>query len=128
MNFYLAFVGGHEMIFIFLLLLLLFGAKKLPGLARGIGQSLGEFKKARKEFEDEIHLAQDLEEDVSLKPKRRPVDVSTAPKSNPTHPADPVDPASKPAPNAAAATAAENAAEPEAAEPVGAKANKATVQ
>jgi sec-independent protein translocase protein TatA len=35
--------------------LLLFGAKKLPELARGIGQSLGEFKKAREDFEREIH-------------------------------------------------------------------------
>jgi sec-independent protein translocase protein TatA len=34
---------------------LLFGAKKLPELARGIGQSLGEFKKARDEFEREVH-------------------------------------------------------------------------
>jgi TatA/E family protein of Tat protein translocase len=33
---------------------LLFGAKKLPELARGLGQSLGEFKKARDEFEREL--------------------------------------------------------------------------
>jgi sec-independent protein translocase protein TatA len=37
------------------IVLLLFGAKKLPELARGIGQSLGEFKRARDEFEREIH-------------------------------------------------------------------------
>ncbi len=42
------------MILIFLILLLLFGAKKLPQLARGIGKSVGEFRKAREEFEDEI--------------------------------------------------------------------------
>lgn len=47
--------GGPELIFIILLVLLLFGAKKLPELARGLGQSLGEFKKAREEFEREIH-------------------------------------------------------------------------
>lgn len=39
---------------IFILLLLLFGAKKLPELARGMGRSLGEFKRAREEFEEEI--------------------------------------------------------------------------
>ena len=42
------------MFLIFMVLLLLFGAKKLPQLARGIGKSVGEFRKAREEFEDEI--------------------------------------------------------------------------
>ena len=42
------------MIVIFLIVLLLFGAKKLPELARGVGKSMGEFKKARDEFEKEI--------------------------------------------------------------------------
>ena len=57
MNTALAFLGTlgtQEMILIFLILLLLFGAKKLPQLARGIGKSVGEFRKAREEFEDEI--------------------------------------------------------------------------
>ncbi len=47
-------LGGGEIALIFLVLLLLFGAKKLPELARGIGKSAGEFKKAREEFEEEI--------------------------------------------------------------------------
>ena len=46
--------GGQEMILLFLLVLLLFGAKKLPEFARGLGRSLGEFRKAKEEFEDEI--------------------------------------------------------------------------
>ena len=46
--------GGPETIFIALIFIVLFGAKKLPELARGIGQSLGEFKKARDEFEREV--------------------------------------------------------------------------
>lgn len=46
--------GGPEIVFILVIVLLLFGAKKLPELARGLGQSLGEFKKARDEFEREI--------------------------------------------------------------------------
>jgi len=50
----LANIGPMEISLIFLALLLLFGAKKLPELARGIGKSMGEFKKARTEFEDEI--------------------------------------------------------------------------
>jgi sec-independent protein translocase protein TatA len=46
--------GMQEMVVIFIIILLLFGAKKLPELARGIGKSMGEFKKARDEFEHEI--------------------------------------------------------------------------
>jgi sec-independent protein translocase protein TatA len=46
--------GWPETIFILIVVVLLFGAKKLPELARGIGQSLGEFKKARDEFEREL--------------------------------------------------------------------------
>ena len=51
--------GGPEMILIFILVLLLFGAKKLPQLARGIGKSAGEFKKAKDEFETQIKSAAD---------------------------------------------------------------------
>jgi sec-independent protein translocase protein TatA len=46
--------GWPETIFILIVVVLLFGAKKLPELARGLGQSLGEFKKARNEFEREL--------------------------------------------------------------------------
>jgi sec-independent protein translocase protein TatA len=51
--------AGPEMIFIFVIVLLLFGAKKLPQLARGVGKSAGEFKKAKAEFENEIKSAAD---------------------------------------------------------------------
>jgi sec-independent protein translocase protein TatA len=47
-----------EMIMIFVVILLLFGAKKLPELARGIGKSMGEFKKARDDFERELTTAE----------------------------------------------------------------------
>lgn len=51
-------MGTQEMVIIFLIVLLLFGAKKLPQLARGVGKSMGEFKKARDEFENEIQRAE----------------------------------------------------------------------
>lgn len=53
-----------EMIVIFVVILLLFGAKKLPELARGIGKSMGEFKKARDDFERELTRS---EHDVQVK-------------------------------------------------------------
>jgi sec-independent protein translocase protein TatA len=52
-------LGGPEIAVIFVVVLLLFGAKKIPELARGLGKSMGEFKKARTEFEDEIKRAAD---------------------------------------------------------------------
>lgn len=46
-------LGGGELLLIFAILLLLFGGSKLPGLAKGLGQSVREFKKAAKEGEDD---------------------------------------------------------------------------
>jgi sec-independent protein translocase protein TatA len=42
-------LGTTEIIIVFLIVLLLFGGAKLPGLAKGLGQSIREFKKAAKE-------------------------------------------------------------------------------
>lgn len=50
-------LGGMDLIWILLLILLLFGAKKLPELARGMGQAIKEFQKAKDEFSDELHKA-----------------------------------------------------------------------
>ncbi|QBG46314.1 twin-arginine translocase TatA/TatE family subunit [Verrucomicrobia bacterium S94] len=41
--------GGPELLVILFIILLLFGAKKLPELSRSLGKSLGEFKKGQKE-------------------------------------------------------------------------------
>jgi sec-independent protein translocase protein TatA len=41
------------------LVLVLFGAKKLPVFARSLGRSMGEFRKAKEEFESELHNAAD---------------------------------------------------------------------
>ena len=47
-------LGGPDLIIIMLIVLLLFGAKKLPELARGMGQAVREFSKAKDEFEREV--------------------------------------------------------------------------
>ncbi|MBI2496501.1 MAG: twin-arginine translocase TatA/TatE family subunit [Opitutae bacterium] len=45
-------LGGTELIIILVIILLLFGGAKLPALAKGLGQSIKEFKKAAKEGDD----------------------------------------------------------------------------
>lgn len=46
-------LGGTELIIILVIILLLFGGAKLPQLAKGLGQSVKEFKNAAKDSEDE---------------------------------------------------------------------------
>jgi sec-independent protein translocase protein TatA len=50
-------LAGPDLIIILLIVLVLFGAKKLPELARGMGQAIKEFQKAKDEFGDELHKA-----------------------------------------------------------------------
>ncbi|TCD48739.1 twin-arginine translocase TatA/TatE family subunit [Chlorobium sp. N1] len=52
-------LGGQELILILMIILLLFGAKKLPELARGLGKGMKEFKKAQSEMEEEFNKAID---------------------------------------------------------------------
>src|SRR5215472_14865156 len=49
--------GPSEWMLILIIVLVLFGAKKLPELARSLGQSMNEFRKAREEFDKELHRA-----------------------------------------------------------------------
>jgi sec-independent protein translocase protein TatA len=46
--------GGPELLIILLIAVLLFGANKLPKLARSSGQAMGEFQKGREEINDEL--------------------------------------------------------------------------
>jgi sec-independent protein translocase protein TatA len=76
-------IGGQELIFILLIILILFGAKKLPELARGMGQAVKEFQKAKDEFSDELHKADKGQADAK-KPEVRSAEatvprVETAP-------------------------------------------------
>lgn len=73
-------IGGPELMMIMFIVLLLFGANRLPELARGIGKSLREFKKAASGVEDEV---------------RRAMEEEPQPKKFPTHP--PAVPPQKPA-------------------------------
>ena len=52
-----AMLGGWEIVLILAVVLILFGAKKLPELAKGLGTGIKEFKKATRDVTDEIHSA-----------------------------------------------------------------------
>lgn len=60
-----AMLGYPEIIGILVITLLLFGAKKLPELARGLGQGIREFKNASNEIQD------DLQRSIDAPPARR---------------------------------------------------------
>jgi sec-independent protein translocase protein TatA len=52
-------LGAGEIILIILVILLLFGAKKIPELAQGLGKGMKEFKKAVRDVEEEIKKTDD---------------------------------------------------------------------
>jgi len=52
-------LGGWEIVLILAVVLILFGAKKLPELAKGLGSGIKEFKKATREVTEEISTAMD---------------------------------------------------------------------
>jgi sec-independent protein translocase protein TatA len=94
-------LGGPDLIVILLIVLLLFGAKKLPELARGMGQAFREFNKAKDEFEREVAkpvndlavqpapntLAQKTGEAASAAPPpAAPATQTPAPESTPRQP------------------------------------------
>ena len=63
-----AMLGGWEVFAILAAILILFGSKKLPELAKGLGQGIREFKKATREVTDEVQNAND---DAPVQPQRK---------------------------------------------------------
>jgi TatA/E family protein of Tat protein translocase len=63
-------IGGPELLLIMFIILLLFGANRLPELAKGIGKSVREFKKAASGVEEEVRRA--MEEHEEPPPKKFP--------------------------------------------------------
>ncbi|MGB5849440.1 MAG: twin-arginine translocase TatA/TatE family subunit [Ignavibacteriaceae bacterium] len=57
-------LGAGEIILILLVVLILFGAKKIPELAKGLGKGMSEFKKGLKEVENEIKDADKKADDT----------------------------------------------------------------
>lgn len=72
-------LGMGQIILILLVVLLMFGAKKLPELAKGLGQGIKEFKKASREMQNEISQA--ASEDIA--PPKREEPAKTVATSDP---------------------------------------------
>ncbi|WP_254829935.1 Sec-independent protein translocase subunit TatA/TatB [Haloglomus salinum] len=58
--------GGPELIVILLIIVLLFGAQKLPKLARSTGEAMGEFQKGREEVEQELQEMREGQENEGV--------------------------------------------------------------
>ena len=72
-------LGGLEMLVIFMLGLMLFGGKRLPEVAKGLGKSIREFKRAASGVEDEIRRAMDMDSSPHRRPPvRRPRSIKPA--------------------------------------------------
>ena len=62
----LLFISGAEIVIVLVVILLLFGSKKIPELARGLGKGMKEFKRAaddiKKEIKDETDILDDIKD------------------------------------------------------------------
>lgn len=61
-------LGMGQIILILLVVLLMFGAKKLPDLAKGLGQGIKEFKKATRDIQDEVTKAANAPDEPPSRP------------------------------------------------------------
>ena len=63
-------LGPWELLLVFLAILLLFGAKRLPEIAQGMGKGIKEFKKAMKDTTDEIKGSVNLDDEAAKAPPK----------------------------------------------------------
>jgi len=63
-------IGGWEILIIILLILIFFGAKKIPELAQGLGKGIKEFRKAARDIQEDISLDEKKLDDKSNESKQ----------------------------------------------------------
>jgi sec-independent protein translocase protein TatA len=74
--------GPTEWVVILMIVLVMFGAKKLPELAKSLGQGMNEFRKARQEFDKELQV---VTQDIKVQPPT----TQTSPPVQPARPDQP---------------------------------------
>ena len=74
--------GPTEWVVILMIVLVMFGAKKLPELAKSLGQGMNEFRKARQEFDKELQV---VTQDIKVQPPN----TQTSPPVQPARPDQP---------------------------------------
>jgi sec-independent protein translocase protein TatA len=79
-------LSGGELVMVLVAILILFGAKRIPEFAKGLGQGIKEFKKASSDVTNEFHQAMNQEPPPPAPPKPLPpsepkVPAETVPKS-----------------------------------------------
>ena len=80
-------LGMPEIILIFLVVLLVFGAKRIPEIARGLGKGIREFKDATNDIKSELNV--NVDDRRSINKPRPPAQGATAPRQESYEPAEP---------------------------------------
>jgi len=63
-------IGSQELVVILFVILMLFGAKRIPEVARSVGSGMREFRKAMRGIEDELRFDDDRRPPPRLEPRR----------------------------------------------------------
>ena len=75
-------IGGWEILVIFFVVLLVFGPKRIPEVARGLGRGMRELRRISTDFQREINLAE-LDEPIDRRPKETPAAPAAIPEAFP---------------------------------------------
>lgn len=78
-------LGPFELILIFLVVLLLFGAKRIPEIARGVGSGIKEFKDATREITSQIDMEDSSRSQRQVQQPRRPQQGNPTPREEPRY-------------------------------------------
>ena len=65
-------IGIQELLLIFLVVLLLFGAKRIPDIAHGLGKGIRDFRQAMQETKDEINRSIEVPDKKNTKNSQKP--------------------------------------------------------
>lgn len=84
-------IGGGELLLIILVVLMLFGPKKIPEIARTLGKGMAQLRRAQAEFQRNINdVSSDIERTAGIESNPRPFRTVQSPAQAPLQPADKV--------------------------------------